>query len=207
MTDVFQSLKPGPAPKPITLRVEILNIEPLIWRRIVVSNHSTLATLHNYLQWVLGWEDRHAHEFHVGHQVIAPAWWISEMALASDVSNFKDESRVSVAKVVGELGIGGTFEYHYDMGDGWEHRLVIETLPSSSTHLPLPRCIAGENACPPEDVGGPPGYAGFLQCIADATHEEHIAMLEWVGGAFDPKGFDLNRINRDRRPGGKQRRG
>jgi hypothetical protein len=207
MTDVFRNLKPGPAPKPIALRVELLNIEPLIWRRVVVSNQSTLVTLHNYLQWVLGWEDSHAHEFHVGDQVIAPAWWISEVAHDADVSHFKDESRVSVAKVIAELGIGGAFEYHYDMGDGWEHRLVIEAPPRTSPQLPLPRCIAGENACPPEDIGGPPGYANFLECIADANHEEHAAMLEWVGGAFDPKGFDLNRINRDRRPGGKPRRG
>lgn len=26
-------------------------------------------------------------------------------------------------------------------------------------------------------------------------------MLRWVGGVFDPKGFDLNRLNRDWRPG------
>lgn len=193
----------GPSPKPIALRVELLNIEPLIWRRIVVSNQSTLLTLHNYLQWVLGWEDKHAHEFQVGEQVIAPVWWIDEMANDVDVSRYKDESRVSLSKVVAELGVGGVFEYRYDMGDGWTHRLVIETQPRATPGLPLPRCVAGENACPPEDVGGPPGYAYFLECIADAKHEEHTAMLEWVGGAFDPKGFDLNRINRDRRPGGK----
>jgi hypothetical protein len=92
------------------------------------------------------------------------------------------------------------------MGDDWTHRLVIEALPTTSVELPLPLCVAGENACPPEDIGGPPGYAHFLECVADSKHDQHVAMLEWAGGAFDPKGFDLNRINRDWRPRVKQRR-
>jgi hypothetical protein len=37
----------------------------------------------------------------------------------------------------------------------------------------------------------------FLEALADRRHEEHLQMMQWIGGAFDPKGFDLNRINRD----------
>lgn len=190
----------GPSPKPVSLRIELLDIQPLIWRRIVVSNQSTLAGLNNYLQWVMGWQDAHAHEFEVGEHVIAPAWWIAEMVNSPNDSRYKDESRVSVAKVVAELGISGEFEYRYDMGDGWAHRLVIEAPPTTQADLPLPRCTAGENACPPDDVGGPPGYAQFLAALANPKHDEHVHMLEWVGGVFDPTGFDLNRINRDWRP-------
>ncbi|MCB1624075.1 MAG: plasmid pRiA4b ORF-3 family protein, partial [Pseudomonadales bacterium] len=63
--------------------------------------------------------------------------------------------------------------------------------------VPLPTCVAGENACPPENVGGPHGYAQFLEILADRRHEEHEEMARWIGGVFDPKGFDLNRVNRD----------
>ena len=48
------------------------------------------------------------------------------------------------------------------------------------------RCIAGENACPPEDVGGPHSYFEFLAAIKDPTHEEHSSMSQWMGGSFDP---------------------
>ena len=57
----------------------------------------------------------------------------------------------------------------------------------------------GENACPPEDVGGPHGYEHFLACVTDPNSDEHIDARRWVGGVFDPAGFDLNRVNR--RPG------
>ena len=60
---------------------------------------------------------------------------------------------------------------------------------------PLPLCVEGAQACPPEDVGGIPGYMEFLQAISESSHPEHEAMLEWVGGDFDPKRFDLAETN------------
>jgi hypothetical protein len=57
-------------------------------------------------------------------------------------------------------------------------------------------CLAGANACPPEDVGGIGGYMDFLQAMSDPTHEEHEAMWLWSGGPFDPAGFDVNAANR-----------
>jgi hypothetical protein len=107
---------------------------------------------------------------------------------------------------VAELGPRGEFEYRYDMGDDWAHRIVIESaLPSAAGEFPLPVCVAGENACPPEDVGGPYGYAEFLRALGERRHEQHEDMTRWIGGVFDPKGFDLNWINRDWK-GAKRRR-
>ena len=156
-----------PTAQPVTLRIELLDVAPLVWRRVLVSNQWTLASLHNYLQWVMGWMDTHAHEFQVGAGVVAPDWWIHEVGLDSDTSNYRDERRVSVAAIATELGIGGEIEYRYDMGDGWQHRIVIEPPPPlwATSGLPLPACVAGENACPPDDVGGPHGYALFLEII------------------------------------------
>jgi hypothetical protein len=181
------------------LRVELLEVAPPDGRRVLVSNQWTLASLHSYLQWVMGWKDSHAHEFQVGASVVAPDWWIHEISLDSDVRHYRDERRVSVAAVVSELGTRGEFGYRYDMGDGWRHRIIVESPPppGATQELPLPICLAGENACPPEGVGGPRGYTLFLEILGDRRHEQHEDMLRWIGGVFDPKGFDLNRINRD----------
>ena len=53
-----------------------------------------------------------------------------------------------------------------------------------------PRCLAGERACPPEDCGGPHGYAELVAAIADPKHERHDELAEWADG-FDPEAFDL----------------
>jgi hypothetical protein len=65
----------------VALRIELLDVAPLVWRRVLVSNQWTLASLHRYLQWVIGWTDSHAHEFQVGASVVAPDWWIHEISL------------------------------------------------------------------------------------------------------------------------------
>jgi pRiA4b ORF-3-like protein len=185
-----------PMPRGVALRVELLEVVPLVWRRVLVPDNWTLASLHHYLQWVMGWTDSHAHEFQVGERVMAPDWWIKEAD--TDVTDYRDERRVSVAAVLSELGAHRKFEYRYDMGDGWEHRIVIESSPTSTlSDQPLPVCVAGENACPPEDIGGPHGYELFLNILRDRQHEQHHDMVRWIGGVFDPKGFDLNRINPD----------
>lgn len=190
------------------LRIELLDVKPLIWRRVLVSNQWTLASLHGYLQWVMGWANSHAHEFKVGASMVAPDWWIREVGMDADASKYRDERRVSVAAVLAELGVRGEFEYRYDMGDCWRHRIVIESpsLIGTMPELPLPVCLAGENACPPDDVGGPPGYALFLEILGESGYDQHEDILRWIGGVFDPKGFDLNRINRDFK-GAKKRRG
>ena len=187
-----------PTPKTVALRIELLEVVPLVWRRVLVADHWTLAGLHHYLQWVLGWTDSHAHEFEVDGGLIAPDWWIQEAGSEEEASRYRDERRVSMAAVVSQIGLRGEFMYRYDMGDGWEHRIVIESPPASTLTNPrLPVCIAGENACPPEDVGGPHGYEMFLDILGDRDHEEYEDTVRWTGGVFDGKGFDLNRLNRD----------
>ena len=121
-----------PTPKSVALRIELLEVVPLVWRRVLVPDHWTLASLHRYLQWVMGWTDSHAHEFEVGAGLVAPDWWIREAGMDEDISRYRDERRVSVAAVVSELGAHGEFEYRYDMGDGWQHRIVIESPPTST---------------------------------------------------------------------------
>ena len=127
------------------------------------------------------------HEFRIGDHVIAPHWWIKEISLDRDTERDRDERRVKVGTVISEAAASGEFEYLYDMGDDWRHRLVIES--------------DGGARDPPDDVGGPPGYTRLLAALANPDDEDHADMLSWAGGVFDPRGFDLNRVNREwRRP-------
>jgi hypothetical protein len=52
---------------------------------------------------------------------------------------------------------GETFGYQYDFGDDWEHDVVLERIVNGAEVVET-TCLEGERACPPEDVGGPPGY-------------------------------------------------
>jgi hypothetical protein len=80
------------------------------------------------------------------------------------------------------------FLYRYDFGDDWEHDITVERVESGGD--PTLRCTGGARACPPEDCGGPHGYAHLLAVLADRKHEEHAEMKQWAPRGFDPEKFD-----------------
>ena len=177
----------------VILRVELLGIEPLVWRRVRVPAAMPLRDLHGVLQTVMGWQDCHLHEFRVGDALVG----IVDRPELDTPEHMEDERKWTVAKVVASGA--SEFEYVYDFGDHWVHRVIVE--PATRSHIPgtASLCLAGEGACPPEDVGGAPGYAQFLEALADASHSEHETYVDWVGGVWDVKGIDLNRVNRELR--------
>ena len=92
-------------------------------------------------------------------------------------------------------GEGSQFRYNYDFGDYWQHALVIEETLPPQEGVRYPVCLAGARACPPEDVGGTPGYENFLEALRHPKHPEHNEYLEWIGGAFDSEAFDVDEVN------------
>ena len=58
-----------------------------------------------------------------------------------------------------------------------------------------PVCLAGANACPPEDCGGIGSYADLKEIVANPKHPEHQEMKMWLDGDFDPALFDLATVN------------
>jgi Plasmid pRiA4b ORF-3-like protein len=172
----------------VQLKVELRGVKPLVWRRILVPETVTLAKLHAILLRTMGWDGGHLHEYEIAHQrygVPDPEWPQSEPIL--------DERRVRLKPLL-ETGLR-RFTYTYDFGDGWEHVIKVEEIVPPKPAVPPIVCIAGANACPPEDVGGEPGYENFLTALADPSHEEHADMKRWIGRPFNPTAFDLAEVN------------
>jgi hypothetical protein len=170
------------------LKVELRGVKPLVWRCILVPETVTLAKLHGILQWTMGWTNSHLHEYEIAHHRygVPDREWLGEMPII-------DERRVRLNTFIG----AGTrrFTYLYDFGDDWKHLVTVEDLVPPDPKQPPIVCLAGANACPPEDVGGSYGYAEFLKILADPSHEEYADTLAWAGGAFDPTAFDLKATN------------
>jgi hypothetical protein len=59
-----------------------------------------------------------------------------------------------------------------------------------------PRVVAGKYACPPEDCGGTGGYVEMLRTLAGRRNARRRELVEWLGGPFDPKAFDLEEARR-----------
>ena len=168
------------------LKITIAEIRPPIWRRVLVPSRITLSQLHRVIQEAFGWWDCHLHEF----EIDGVAYGIDDGEGSGEPP--VDERRTKLDSVASN---GDRFSYTYDFGDDWEHRIEVEDVVPIDPDGAYPRCVAGRRSAPPEDVGGPWGYAGFLEAVADPNHAEHEAMLEWSGGTFSPERCDLTLIN------------
>ena len=87
------------------------------------------------------------------------------------------------------------FIYEYDFRDRWEDEVGMGRKLPPDPAFKHPVCLAGANACPPEDCGGIGGYYNLLEILADPKHPGHEEMKEWNGGELDAARFDLDEIN------------
>ena len=169
-------------PRLLQLRITLARIEPPIWRRVRVPDAYTLHQLHRVIQMSFGWLDYHLYSFKVG-----------ERRFEAPFEDAEDED--TTAFRLRDLGLGNDtrFTYTYDFGDNWVHVIDLESVDIAAPidgDSALPELDAGERAGPPEDCGGPHGYADMLQALADPQHPEHKTYLHW-SGEYDPELFDV----------------
>ena len=166
----------------LRLKVTLDDVEPKVLRRIEVPADIKLDRLHLTLQAALGWTNSHLFEIRardVGWGIPSPDWPDGPL----------DARKVKLIDVLEDAGTK-TLRYLYDYGDGWEHTIKVERMIPADTNIAYPRLIEASGRCPPEDVGGPWGYAEMLEALADPDHERHAEIREWVGDDFDPHAFD-----------------
>jgi hypothetical protein len=142
------------------LKIVLTGIAPPIWRRIQVPSSIKLCCLHSAFQVVMGWADSHLHQFEQGDK----NWGVPEWD-EFDEFDLIDETKTQLAKVL--KAEGDSMTYQYDFGDDWRHEVVLEKIIPVKDVVNAPICFGGERRCPPEDVGGVPGYEQFLEAIFD----------------------------------------
>lgn len=180
----------------LQFKVTLQNITPPIWRRLQISDQCTFWDLHIAIQDAMGWTDSHLHEFKVINPLTSNIEYIGiPDDEGDDLHPMLAGWNVKVKKCI-NLNDNQKISYLYDFGDSWEHLIEFEGLQEKqSTKYPI--CLAGERACPPEDVGGISGYENFLIIIKNPKHKEHKEYLEWVGGKYEPEKFDPKRVKFD----------
>jgi hypothetical protein len=166
------------------VRITLLYVDdPPVWRQVLIPAAYTLARVHRVIQAAMGWENCHMHAFQIGKTSYGPD---PERELGH-----ADETKTSLADVA---RVRTRINYEYDFGDGWEHELVVEARTAAAADKVYPACIAGEGACPPEDVGGVPGFENLKDVLAGPPSEERDELEDWAGD-YDPSHFDLAAAN------------
>jgi hypothetical protein len=183
----------------VQIEVKLLGVtKPPVWRRLQLRADTTLDHLHEMLVAAFGWQDYHMHCFSSGPE---------EFGVPDPELGFIDERHVTLGELIG--GVGDRLRYAYDFGDDWQHEIVVEELLDPDPEIHYPVLVAAKGACPPEDCGGPWGYAELKDILTNPSHEQHQDMLDWLGlnhaSEFHPAAVATDDIEEDLALGGASR--
>lgn len=164
----------------ISIRLELQDAAPKIWREVAVPLTCSLLTLHDVFQAAVPFEGYHLFMFRVdGRRYGRPdPKWGAEM---KDARNLR-------LKALVDRGVKA-FTYTYDFGDNWVFDVHLGPVTEDDGG-PYPRFMGGARRGPPEDVGGIPGFDLFLEAMVDPAHDEHAALRKWYGGPFEAASLD-----------------
>jgi hypothetical protein len=185
--------KPDSARAQLQLKVSLLDIQPAIWRRLLVPSGIKLPTFDAVLQSAFGWTNSHMHAFRLeedSYEVVHPGDWPADF---SGPGRRFDEKKFRLCDLLHAKD--DWLIYEYDFGDSWEHEVRVEKVVGVAGPRAVV-CLDGARAGPPEDCGGVPGYENLVAAMADPKHPGRQDLLEWLGEPFDPEAFSLDAINR-----------
>jgi hypothetical protein len=165
-----------------TLRIELTDTDPLIWRQVEAPTSITLKVLHDIIQQTVGWFDYHLWEFTIGEQIYGlpmdEDWGTLPRKVAAKV-RLRDVLKPKKTLI----------EYVYDFGDNWEHRIIVTDVRTGDPAIDYPRYIGGQGNGPPEDCGGVSGFYEMLEARANPDHPSHAEAVEWLDD-YDPDFID-----------------
>ncbi len=139
------------------MKITLRGMKPAVWRRFFVPEDMTFNDLADVLIVVMGWSGSHLSAFELpksGMNIMANPW-------SDDETQFGERNGKTV-KLSQFLPDEKKFIFVYDMGDNWEHEVVIEDVRENYPAL-YPAVLAYEGNCPPDDCGGVWGYMDMLK--------------------------------------------
>jgi uncharacterized protein YecA (UPF0149 family) len=146
----------------VKLKIELRDIGAK--RVVIVPGDITLASLHDVIQALFGWEDCHLWMFsnNKGKNIWEPS------LPDSSVSEYLDPEDFSVEDMLQK--VGDHAEYEYDFGDSWRHRITRMTDPKPGVGY---GCVKTEGPDGEED-------SRFSLADEDESSEVRVPSLEDV---------------------------
>ena len=172
------------------LRMELVGIEPPIWRSIAIKKDVPFWDLHVAIQSVMGWLDYHLHTFELKDAKTGEIINAGTPMPGSD--DIKPDWEYYIEDYLNPQN--KEILYRYDFGDNWEVLIKLMDMEDALPGKKYPYCIDGARNAPPEDVGGVPGYYEFVKIMKDPGHDEHENMLAWYESEYDPEHFKISDI-------------
>ena len=115
------------------IKVWLLGVSPMVWRRVLVPSSFPLRKLHGVIQVVMGWEGIHLYQFCLR----ATRYGSPELSASSP--------EVTLGSL--QLRRGARFRYEYDLNIPWRHEVRVED-PKVPADTIYPACTGGRRYLP-----------------------------------------------------------
>jgi hypothetical protein len=170
----------------LQFRLSVKDVQPEIWRKLLVSSDVTLEKLHHVLQVLMGWHGRHLYAF-----------VINEKRYSSPIEDDGTRHDNLIRTKLSSIFTADTkvITYEYDFRDRWEIELQYEPKEAGLRKTQLAECIEGSRHGPVEDSGGCRDYMEKSRIYANPQHKRHDEVRNWIGPKFDPEAFDIRQTN------------
>ena len=200
--------------------VTLNHVKPKVWRRLIVPSTLDFYDLHSIIQTSVGWTDSHLFKFSIEDthnnktiEMVGDEESVQEnFGMAQYYMKNPPEKNTMADKMYQQfirkqlllardvhldeyICSFPKLHYTYDFGDGWEHEIVMEKSLEDYA-FDFPEVLDGKGTCPPEDVGGPPGYEHFKLVMKDKEDPDHAHMKAWAERQGYRK-FKLAKVNAD----------
>lgn len=171
------------------LKIHLRDVSPMVWRRVLVRDDTSIAQLHGIVQLVMGWENRHLHCF----IIYGKEYGISYLGGAA----FRDDPRTVYLKDF-QFRVGEKLSYDYDFNVTWKHQIRVEKILEATPSKHYPICIGGNNACPPENTLSIAHFNALRDLFQLPFYDllKIIRFQENLGYAWRPDNFKKGIINR-----------
>jgi len=140
----------------------------------------------------MGWENYHLFEFNLeGYRIGVVD---EEESKGYGSGEVLDSTTVKLSDVITEQK--EVFNYLYDFGDGWEHKIKIEKFHDIDNTLNYPTCIDGQMNCPPEDCGGIGYFYHSIDILKDKKHPDYKIIALSFTKKYNPESFNKEKVNK-----------
>ena len=180
----------------VSLDVELKLLgDKKVKRSFLVPLAMNFRSLNRILHIGFGWTGAHPHQFtcNNGKQIIDEGLLAFVCRQSLDHDQREELYDACSALLSDYIPPAKRFDYEYDFGDRWKHVIRV-----GKTRIvkggPYAECTAGQGTTPPEDSGGPIGYAYKCEILSDPTHKGYEDTLQWQYDEVESI-FDLEFIN------------
>ena len=183
------------------VKITLIDTPYPCWRRLLLQSDISLFTFVRYMVRGMGWLFTHGFMIQIGDTLyeskdrMEPGrMFITTEMEDADKYLVKDILSPDPEKIL---------DLRYDLGDCWDHDVVIEEAVANEGSVRVPLCLEGEGACPPEDCGGEGGFQRFLELMENPENnpKEYASWIESLKTPFNKDKFEVSEsTSRMRKP-------